>query len=111
MTYTPEDLTEEEIEQLPEHLKITIRKGDVLIVPSGVSHCSHVVDEGFKYVAAYPVNGAKWSGISKEEVEKAKPGKYDNSKDIKAIAEVPFPLGDPLYGKARNSLLDIWNNA
>ena len=76
-----------------------LEKGDVLILPAGVSirlikGAGHDVRRGF---SAEPTENMQYAKASYRE--KAK----------EAIACIPIPKTDPIYGRS-GGLVDIWNN-
>lgn len=74
----------------PKGKKITIEKGDVLIIPAGVAHKNLKKENDITCVGAYP-NGKKWD---------MNYGKADERpKADKMIKKVKLPKRDPLFGK------------
>lgn len=73
----------------PNGITFDFEKGDVVIIPAGVSHCK--VDEtmGFACMGAYP-DGQKY------DMNFGKP--QDRSAIADNIHRVPLPEGDPVYG-------------
>jgi uncharacterized protein YjlB len=78
--------------------KITVRAGDIIVIPAGVGHkcISHTDD--FTVVGAYP-DGLKPDMNKGEEGERPQVDKN--------IATVPLPATDPLLGK-EDGLTTIW---
>lgn len=77
---------------------LTVRAGDVVVIPAGVGHQNLGAGGDFLVVGAYP-RGQCWDlcrGLAKE-----RPQVLDN------IARVPLPATDPVYG-ADGPLIEHW---
>jgi uncharacterized protein YjlB len=68
---------------------LTVRAGDVVVIPAGVGHQNLGASGDFLVVGAYPP-GPDWDLCTGEEGER--PRVFDN------IAAVPLPPADPLFG-------------
>lgn len=68
---------------------ITLKKGDVIVIPAGVAHKNLTPENDFKCVGAYP------SG-SNYDLNYGKPG--ERPLTDKNIVEVPLPSKDPVLG-------------
>ena len=77
--------------------KITIKAGDIIIIPAGVGH-KNLESENLGVVGAYP-------GGMMYDINYGKAGERPHAD--KNIAAVPVPGTDPLLGK-KNGLPDIW---
>ena len=77
---------------------LTARAGDVLVIPSGVSHKNLDQSPGFRVVGAYP-RGQSW------DMMYGKPGERPQADD--AIRNVPLPAADPVFGKT-GPLMRLW---
>lgn len=77
---------------------ITIRQGDVAIIPAGVGHRNIGSSDDFAVVGAYP-RGQTWDmnyGVAAERPTV-----------LKNIQKVPLPQTDPIFGKT-GPLLEHW---
>ena len=77
---------------------LTVRAGDVVVIPAGVGHHNLGASGDFLVVGAYP-RGQSWDlrrGLAEE-----RPQVLDN------IARVPLPAADPVYG-ADGPLVAHW---
>jgi uncharacterized protein YjlB len=72
----------------PKGIITELEKGDVIIIPVGVSH-KLVSDDHFRCVGAYP-NGMDW------DVNYGKPEELEIT--LKNIERVPLPSTDPVFG-------------
>jgi uncharacterized protein YjlB len=77
--------------------KVTVRPGDVLIIPAGVGH-KNLESEGLGVVGAYP-DGRSW------DINKGLPGERPQTDHN--IAALPIPGTDPLWGREKG-LTTIW---
>lgn len=78
--------------------RVTVGKGDVLIIPAGVAHKNLGKVRQAKCVGAYP-NGRYYDLFT------GQPGERPTAD--RNIAGVPMPEQDPIYGP-RDGLPDIW---
>lgn len=76
-----------------------VEKGDVLIIPAGVSHKNVGATPDFQCVGAYPFDIAYDMKEGKEE-------EYALARE--QIQKVPLPKTDPVYGR-QGPLFDYWN--
>jgi uncharacterized protein YjlB len=76
---------------------LTLKAGDVAILPAGTGHQCLKASNDFLVVGAYPPSGAHDECKSREDREKALP----------AIDRVARPRQDPVYGKD-GPLMQIW---
>ena len=79
-------------------ITLTVRAGDVVVIPAGVGHQNLGAGADFLVVGAYP-RGQSWDlcrGLAEE-----RPQVRDN------IARVPLPAADPVYGAA-GPLVEHW---
>ncbi|AOO81327.1 cupin [Bosea vaviloviae] len=72
----------------PKGRNLAVRAGDVLLLPAGIAHCRVKASSDFLVIGAYPpgqsgdiVRSAPTAGIRE------------------AIAQLPFPARDPVYGQ------------
>jgi uncharacterized protein YjlB len=77
--------------------RITVRVGDVAILPAGTGHCLLEASKDFLIVGAYPADGTYDECTDTRDVVEAR----------KRIAKTKRPKSDPLYGK-RGGLLEAW---
>jgi uncharacterized protein YjlB len=73
----------------PAGRSLTVRRGDVLVLPAGTGHCNEGDSGDLLVVGAYP-NGMSW------DMRRGDPGEYD--KVVANIAAVPLPDSDPVGG-------------
>ncbi|WP_377889871.1 cupin domain-containing protein [Alkalihalobacillus sp. R86527] len=79
--------------------KVTVRKGDAVVIPAGVGHKRESASSDFQVVGAYP-NGRDHDMKTVDS----------NERDaLKAIQRVPFPETDPIFG-GDGPLVEIWSN-
>lgn len=79
--------------------KITVRAGDIIVIPAGVGH-KNLGDKNLGVVGAYP-NGMP------VDIMRGEPG--ERPRTDQNIAAVPFPDKDPLHGMS-DGLKKIWKN-
>lgn len=79
--------------------KVSVKAGDILIIPAGVGHKKLQASSDFAVVGAYP-EGRDW------DLLKGEPGERPQAD--KNIAALPIPKTDPLFGKDRG-LTTIWS--
>ncbi|RJS93283.1 cupin domain-containing protein [Salinisphaera sp. Q1T1-3] len=79
--------------------QITIRAGDVVILPAGTGHCRIEASQDFLLVGGYPVGQPDW--------DLCRSGHADIEKARLRIAGVPCPQTDPVTGRD-GGLRDIW---
>jgi uncharacterized protein YjlB len=80
---------------------VQVRSGDVILIPAGVAHQNIGASPDFSVVGAYP-DGRQW------DLLRGLPG--ERPKSDCAIAALPIPHYDPIYG-ADGPLLQIWKSA
>ena len=78
--------------------KVTIKAGDIVIIPAGVGHKCISHSRDFTVVGAYP-NGRSYDLLRGEEGERPQADKN--------IAAVPIPKRDPYLGN-EGGLVNIW---
>ena len=76
---------------------LTLKAGDVAILPAGTGHQCLAADENFLVVGAYPPSGTYDECTSSEQHARA----------VKTIPKVGRPRRDPAYG-AKGPLLNAW---
>ncbi|HET6543201.1 MAG TPA: cupin domain-containing protein [Chryseolinea sp.] len=79
--------------------KLTVKAGDVIVIPAGVGHKNLGASNDFGVVGAYP-EGRSW------DLLKGEPG--ERPKADKNIAALPIPDFDPILGKTEG-LRKLWN--
>ena len=80
---------------------LTVRPGDVVVLPAGVGHQNLGSSPDLLVVGAYP-GGADW------DLCYGKP--EERPRVLENIARVPLPAADPVYGEA-GPLLEHWRIA
>ncbi|WP_428490833.1 cupin domain-containing protein [Rhodopila sp.] len=83
----------------PNGTALTLRAGDVVVVPAGVAHCNQRQSDDLLIVGAYPDNGPG------PDLRRGKPGEHAAASV--AIAAVPRPAADPVAG-ADGPLAGFW---
>lgn len=73
--------------------------GDVVVLPAGTGHRRVSASANLLVVGAYPDN----SGFDQQQ-----PGEVEHARAVAAIAAVPLPRQDPVYG-ADGPLTAIWS--
>ncbi|WP_428483239.1 cupin domain-containing protein [Rhodopila sp.] len=69
---------------------LTVRAGDVVVVPAGVGHCNQGQSDDLLIVGAYPDNAPR------PDLRRGRTAEHGDV--VRAIAEVPLPAGDPVAG-------------
>ena len=69
---------------------LTVRAGDVVVVPAGVAHCNEGQSGDLLIVGAYPDTGPG------PDLRRGKAGEHDAA--VRAVAVVPLPAADPVMG-------------
>lgn len=69
---------------------LTVKAGDVVVVPAGVGHCNQGHSDDLLIVGAYPGNGPR------PDLRRGRPEEHDTA--AAAIARVPVPASDPVTG-------------
>ncbi len=80
---------------------LTVRAGDVVVIPAGVGHKNLTASADLLVVGGYP------SGQSPDLQRGAHTERPDV---IQNIAQVPLPSADPVYGES-GPLMSAWTNA
>jgi uncharacterized protein YjlB len=78
---------------------LTVRAGDVVVVPAGVGHCNQSQSDDLLIVGAYPDNA------SRPDLRRGKPAEHDAAQ--RAIGAVPLPAADPVTGEG-GALRRLW---
>ncbi len=78
---------------------LTVRAGDVVVIPAGVAHCNQGQSDDLLIVGAYPDNG------SRPDLRRGKPDEHDAAQ--RAVAAVPAPAADPVAGLG-GALAGLW---
>lgn len=79
-------------------LKLSMQRGDVVIIPAGVGHKNLSSSADFRVVGAYPP-GQNW------DMNYGKPGERPQADEN--IARVPLPPADPVFGND-GPLVEHW---
>jgi uncharacterized protein YjlB len=80
--------------------ELDVEAGDVVVLPAGTGHRRMSASADLLVVGAYPDN----SGLDQK-----RPGQIDHARAVAAIAAVPLPLQDPVYG-ADGQLMARWSS-
>lgn len=79
---------------------LTLKAGDVAILPAGTGHQCLLADDEFLVIGAYPPAGTYDECTAVD----------DRPRTLKTIREVPVPRKDPVYG-AGGPLSKLWKRA
>lgn len=79
--------------------ELDVEAGDVVVLPAGTGHRRMSASADLLVVGAYPDN----SGLDQK-----RPGQIDHAQAVAAIAAVPLPRQDPVYG-TDGPLTKIWS--
>lgn len=79
--------------------EVTVKAGDMVVLPAGTGHCLKTASSGFKVVGAYP------SGQENYDICTEKDNPEEKKKNI---AQAPLPEADPVAG-AGAPLLKQWS--
>jgi uncharacterized protein YjlB len=78
---------------------LTVRAGDVVVVPAGVGHCNQGQSSDLLIVGAYPDNGPR------PDLRRGKPEEHDQVQ--RSVGVVPLPPADPVSG-VEGALPGLW---
>jgi len=78
--------------------KLTLKAGDVVVVPAGTGHRRLAKSRDLLVVGAYPASG---------KYDEPEPSEVSHAKAVASVAKVRRPVKDPVYGKA-GPLLKAW---
>src|SRR5262249_31852928 len=81
--------------------KITLKAGDVVVLPAGTGHQRLGADKDLLVVGAYPSAG---------KYDECRSSKSEHERALIVIPKVPLPKKDPVYG-ADGPLSDCWKHA
>ncbi len=76
---------------------VTVRAGDVVVIPAGVAHCNRGQSPGLLVVGAYP-------GGTEPDLKVGEPAEYEAAR--RTAASVLLPEFDPVQGEA--GLHHVW---
>lgn len=78
---------------------LTVKAGDVVVIPAGVAHCNQGQSDDLLIVGAYPENGPG------PDLRRGKAAEHDEA--VSAVAKVPRPGADPVEGEG-GPLEGLW---
>lgn len=78
---------------------LTVRSGDVIVLPSGTGHECLRATKKFLVVGGYPTTGT---------YDECRGSFSERQKNLRSIAQVPLPATDPLFGRD-GPLRKIWS--
>lgn len=78
---------------------LTVRAGDVVVVPAGVGHCNQSQSGDLLIVGAYPANACD------PDLRRGRASEYDEV--VQAVKRVPVPPTDPVEG-SDGALPRLW---
>ncbi len=78
---------------------LTVKAGDVVVIPAGVGHCNKGQTDDLLIVGAYPDTGPS------PDTRRGKP--VEHAEVVAAVEKVPMPAADPVAGAA-GPLEKIW---
>jgi uncharacterized protein YjlB len=81
--------------------EVTVKRGDVIVLPAGTGHERVSASDDFLVVGAYPAIGTY-------DVCRTSP--EEHAKAVKTVPKVPPPRRDPIYG-TDGGLLRLWKRA
>lgn len=70
---------------------LTVRAGDVVVVPAGVAHCNQGQSADLLIVGAYPDNARR------PDLRRGHPAEHRDA--VRAVEAVPLPPADPVAGQ------------
>ena len=79
--------------------ELDVEAGDVVVLPAGTGHRSVSASADLLVVGAYPDNAG---------FDQRRPGEIDHASAVAAVATVPLPMHDPVYG-ADGPLGRMWS--
>lgn len=78
---------------------LTLKAGDVVVLPAGTGHRRISASEDLLVVGAYPSSGGAY--------DESRPGEVDHQRALERISKVPPPARDPVYGRG-GPVNDLW---
>lgn len=79
---------------------LTVKAGDVVVIPAGVAHCNQGQSDDLLIVGAYPDNGPD------PDLRRGRAGEHEEA--VRAILAVPMPPADPVTGDD-GALRRLWD--
>ena len=89
----------------PDGQIVTAEAGDVIIIPSGVSHKNIDQSPDFRCVGAYPSCVGAYPKGQSPDMQYGKPAERPEADE--RIKKVPLPKTDPVFGKV-GPLMRVW---
>jgi uncharacterized protein YjlB len=79
---------------------LTLKAGDVVVLPAGTGHQCLAASKSFMAVGAYPPTGT---------YDECRPTAEEHARGAKSVGKVARPRKDPVFG-AKGPLLQLWRN-
>jgi uncharacterized protein YjlB len=86
----------------PNGTVLTVRAGDVVVVPAGVAHCNQGQSSDLLIVGAYPANAPR------PDLRRGTPSEHDAAR--RAVGSVKLPESDPVDG-LHGAVVRLWTAA
>ncbi|XXH00782.1 hypothetical protein Hte_007133 [Hypoxylon texense] len=83
-------------------MSLKVDRGDVIVLPAGVSHCSSTASSDYRFVVLFPTGAPRWVSVWFDQpMETVSDYKIQSQK-------VSLPSHDPIYGEGAG-LVETWS--